>query len=110
MVQGKVDLINKIDLSVKLVRNRMDIDTSSKEYHYVLKSGDDSWAIITIDGKDIVLKPNSELSLTNSKLRSRLQPSFSKSVKTFAGKVWAGMGMEPEKDELTGGGGGGVRG
>lgn len=108
MVQGQVDLINKIDLSTKLVRNRMEIDTS-KEYHYVLKSGDDSWAIITIDGKDIVLKPNSELSLTNSKTRSRLQPSFSKSVKTLVGKVWAGMGGEPEKDDYTGSGGG-VRG
>ena len=106
LVQGSVEIQNKLHLNCILPRKGLELDTS-KDFHYAVKSGQDSWAIIRSDGKDIVLRPNSVLQLTN--IKSKLNKgSLSKSAKLVVGKIWASMGGPSEDDSA--GGGGGIRG
>lgn len=97
--------------SVRPAKNKEVLDTNAG-YFYVIRCGNDSWAVISIDGKDVVVRPKAILSLTDNKTDARLNGNSS--AKSFFGKKWASittaLGSDDKGETETGNAVAGVRG
>ena len=112
MSNGDVTIQNgKNTKSVRPAKNKEVLDTNAG-YYYVIKCGNDSWAVVSIDGKDFVVRPQAFMCLTDNKTDARLHGNSS--VKEYAGKAWAhitsALGTDEKDEKETGNAVAGVRG
>lgn len=113
LVQGKVEIEDRNNKTVRVVTNKMKVETPPK-YHFLIRTIGESWAIINMNKSDFVLRPGSQLRLADDKTIGEINRNSKSEVKLFFGKKWASimsmLGNEEQNENEGGNAVAGVRG
>lgn len=101
LIQGNIEIKDIKNKKNILPQNQKKLETPAN-YHYIIRTIGESWVILNIDGKDIVLRPKSQLRLAD-KATGRVR-SKSHEAKLWIGKQWASISsfFGDERDEQDG--------
>jgi hypothetical protein len=88
LVQGQVQVQDAVKNKIETARNKMELSTDA-EYSYTVRTLDaDSWAIINVSGRDLVLRPGSRMRIVSDALKGKVASSNANSFINFTGKIW----------------------